>query len=86
MSQKAVETLLGRILTDEDFRKSFFPLAPASFELAAAQGFDLTAVERQALGTLEARHFEPLARDLDLRICRSYASEAAGGDREKRKH
>jgi hypothetical protein len=84
MSQKAVETLLGRILTDEGFRATFFPLDAASFDLAAAQGFDLTPVERDALATLDRGRFEPLARGLDSRICRTHAGEAMGGDRGKR--
>lgn len=78
MSQRCVEMLLGRILTDDGFRQSFFPVLPVSLELAAGQGFELTAVERSALLTLKRRHFECLARALDSRISRSGGMETDG--------
>ncbi|HEY6066147.1 MAG TPA: Os1348 family NHLP clan protein [Thermoanaerobaculia bacterium] len=74
MSQRSVEKLLGRILTDDDFRRSFFPVRSASFEIAAAHGLDLTPIERSALSSLRLRSFECLARALDPRISRSSAS------------
>ncbi len=70
MSQKSVEILLGRILTDEEFRRSFFPVQSKSFELAAAQGLELTPVERRALTRLRPGPFEFLAETLDPRIVR----------------
>jgi hypothetical protein len=75
MSQRSVEKLLGRILTDDDFRRSFFPLGRASFELAAANGLDLTPIERSALCSLNLRRFEILAQTLDPRISRSPSPE-----------
>ncbi|HEV8610768.1 MAG TPA: Os1348 family NHLP clan protein [Thermoanaerobaculia bacterium] len=83
MSQPSVEKLLGRILTDDDFRRSFFPVRAESFNLAAVHGFDLTSVERSALSSLRRRPFECAAADLDARISRSSASQeavAAGGE------
>ena len=71
MSQRYVELLLGRILTDEDFRGSFFPVQAASFEAAAALGLELTPVERSALCTLQRQRFDTIARILDPRISRS---------------
>jgi hypothetical protein len=75
MSQRSVEKLLGRILTDDDFRRSFFPVRRASFELAAASGLDLTPIERSALCSLRMRRFEYLAQTLDPRISRCPSSE-----------
>jgi hypothetical protein len=83
MSQRNVEILLGRLLTDEDFRESFFPVGVSSFERAAAQGLELTAVERTALSALRRRSVECLARALDARICRSRLPEAASADGAK---
>jgi hypothetical protein len=77
MSQRSVEKLLGRILTDDDFRRSFFPVRVASFEVAATHGLDLTSIERSALSSLKLRRFECLAQTLDPRISRSSASEEA---------
>ncbi len=78
MSQKCVELLLGRILTDEDFRRSFFPVRTYSFEIAAAHGLELTPVERSALAFLRPRRFDFIAQTLDPRISRSRVSESKG--------
>ena len=74
MSQRDVEKLLGKILTDDEFRQSFFPVGRHSFEYAASHGLELTAVERSALSSLRSRAFECLARSLDPRISRSSAA------------
>jgi hypothetical protein len=75
MSQRNVEILLGKILTDDGFRRSFFPVGLSSFELAAGYGLELTAVERSALSTLPRRRLEFLARCLDARISVSRSEE-----------
>ena len=74
MSQKCVELLLGRILTDEDFRRDFFPIRDFSFAMAVSHGLELTAVERSALSTLQGRRFDFIAQTLDPRIARSGVS------------
>jgi hypothetical protein len=74
MSQRDVEKLLGKILTDDEFRHSFFPVGRHSFEFAASYGLDLTVVETSALSSLRSRPFERLARSLDPRISRSSPS------------
>ena len=94
MSQRNVEILLGKILTDEDFRRSFFPIQAASFEVAAAHGLELTPTEQSALCCLRRRRFEFIAHTLDPRISRSRApsgetaehaaSAAAGPERGNR--
>ncbi len=74
MSQRCVEILLGRILTDEDFRREFFPRVPdgaPNFAFAATHGLSLTEVERAAVARLERRRVDTLARTLDPRIARS---------------
>ena len=71
MSQKCVELLLGRILTDEDFRHSFFPIREFSFAMAAAHGLELTPIEKNALSSLRGRRFEFIANTIDPRISRS---------------
>jgi len=79
MSQRSVEKLLGKILTDEDFRKAFFPVRAASFEAAAAHGLELTAVEQSALYGLRRRRFDFIAESLDPRISRSGLSSSDSG-------
>jgi len=76
MSQRNVEILLGKLLTDEDFRRSFFPAQPSAekgpnFEAAASRCLDLTPVERSALSNLRRHRFELMAESLDPRISRS---------------
>ena len=78
MSQKCVELLLGRILTDEDFRRSFFPIRDFSFAMAAAHGLELTPVEKSALSNLKGRRFEFIAQTMDPRISRSGVSVFQG--------
>jgi hypothetical protein len=84
MSQRSVEKLLGRILTDDGFRASFFPVRAESFDLAAAHGFDLSPIEVSALSSLRRRAFECVATSLDPRIARSSPPEpgetVAAGD------
>jgi hypothetical protein len=78
MSQKCVELLLGRILTDEDFRRDFFPIRDFSFAVAAAHGLELSPVERNALSTLKSSRFEFIATTLDPRILRAGISVFRG--------
>lgn len=93
MSQRNVEILLGKLLTDEDFRKSFFP-APTSvekapnFDAAASRCLELTPVERSALSHLRRHRFELMAESLDPRISRSCGEdcgELSGGEADGRR-
>jgi len=87
MSQRNVEILLGKLLTDEDFRRSFFPAQRSAektpnFEAAASRCLDLTPIERSALSSLRRHRFELMAESLDPRISRS--CEDACGDAASR--
>ena len=83
MSQRDVEKLFGKILTDEGFRDSFFPVGRRSFELAAEHGLDFTAIERSALSCLRRRTFDSIAESLDPRIVRSSTLPAEASVSEK---
>ena len=80
MSQRNVEILLGKLLTDEDFRRSFFP-APSSgekapnFDAASSRCLDLTPIERSALSSLRRHRFELMAESIDPRISRSCSED-----------
>lgn len=76
--------LLGKILTDEDFRRSFFPVQASSFEIAAAQGMSLTPVEKSALATLRRHRFDFVAETLDPRLSRSGSSVPAAAESGER--
>jgi hypothetical protein len=80
MSQRNVEILLGKLLTDEDFRRSFFPPRTSAekapnFEAAESRCLDLTQVERSALSGLRRHRFDLMAESLDPRISRSCAEK-----------
>jgi len=71
--------LLGKILTDENFRRSFFssrafPDRVPNFDVAASKGLELTPVEKSALSNLRRRRFDLIAQTLDPRISRSSAN------------
>ena len=67
MSQRAVEQILGRLLTDEEFRDRFFEEPRCA---CYASGFELTPVELQALRQIPRTPLEALSRRLDDRIRR----------------
>ncbi len=67
MSQRAVERVLGRLVTDETFRKSFFHDAAAALVADAA---DLTDDELDALRRVPRDAVKALCARLDDRICR----------------
>ena len=74
MTQEAVERLLGRLLTDDRFRRS----AVTSIERAAAQeGYQLSDEEVQALKPDDLMRLENVAAQLDRSIkrfgCGQYA-------------
>ena len=49
MSQQAVESVIGRLVTDEAFRRRFREQPAAVIEELIASGVPLTSVERRAL-------------------------------------
>ena len=69
MSQRCVESVLGRLITDAAFREQFF-LQPetACRDQSLA---DLTATELSALLNVNPREFEVAAAGLDPRIVRA---------------
>jgi hypothetical protein len=68
MSQKCVESVIGRLATDEAFRSRFQADRAAALDALAAEGLDLTEVERRALLDLDCRACERFADELDPRI------------------
>jgi hypothetical protein len=63
MTQAAVQTVIGRAVTDAAFRKALFA-DPAQ----ALAGYDLSADERAALQALDAEQVAAFAGALDQRI------------------
>ena len=71
MSQRGVERILGRMITDQGYREDFFhdPIM-AGFRIGA----DLTHEEVDALLRIPAAALADLSARLDDRICRLHIS------------
>ena len=68
MSQEAVERVLGRLITDEGFRR----LASYSLEAASLQeGYRLSPVELRLLSCLELQNIAELSGRLNPGLCRA---------------
>jgi hypothetical protein len=68
MSQRDVETLLGRLLTDGTFRRRFFSTPE---EIISKEPLQLIPRELQAVLAMDAREIERFAYRLDPRIVRA---------------
>jgi hypothetical protein len=69
MSQRAVEQVLGKLLTDEAFREAFFA-NPESAVFRA--GLTLAPAEMEGLRSVSPRALASLCACLDSRLCRLY--------------
>ena len=68
MSQDAVERLLGRLITDENFRQ----MAADSLFVACHQtGFQLSSTEMELLSGLDIDWFAEFSRHIDDGLCRA---------------
>jgi hypothetical protein len=77
MSQLAVERVLGRLLTDPEFRNDFLE-QPVG--VCRDQGLDLTPVELAALSRIDARTLRALAVHLDPKIVRAMTRHLGDGE------
>ena len=75
MTQRAVEQALGRLVTDEHFRRAF---QRDPFRASFEAGFVLTPTELEALVALGERELDRLGKKLDDRICRLDVPDDAG--------
>lgn len=70
MSQRNVELLIGRLLTDEDLRRQFGRMPARAIEDFCRQGWELTAAEVEALSTTDATMWSDLAARIPSRLQR----------------
>jgi len=68
MSQRSVEMVIGRLATDEEFRRRFEANRAGVLEEVVAAGLALTPVEQRALLDLDFSACKRFARQLDPRI------------------
>lgn len=68
MSQRNVEQVIGKLATDEGFRRKFEVNREAALTETIANGMQLTPVEQRALLDLDVNACERFAGCLDPRI------------------
>jgi len=71
MSQDFVERLLGRMLTDANFRDD---AATSLTKVCRREGYDLTEGELNLVERINIRTFESVASRLDPGLCRATTS------------
>jgi hypothetical protein len=78
MAQKNVQLIIGRILTDEEFRADFLERPIVTLASLRDRGFDLTNIEVDALARTDARLWRCGAEWIDARIqrCRLNVGDA----------
>ena len=68
MSQRSVERVIGRLATDEEFRRRFTEDPVGVLRELLECGIDLTGLELRALASIDASLVERLADAIDPRI------------------
>jgi hypothetical protein len=80
MSQRAVEQVLGRLVTDEGFLEAFLADPRGT---AARAGLDLSPKELHALTRIPRAALASLCASVDDRICRLYVPGRPGAETEE---
>lgn len=82
MSQRAVEHTVGRLVTDERFRRVFAHDPAAALRELAEEGLELTAHEEAALIATDPHLWDQLADGMDPRLQKiSLQSRPTGNSR-----
>ena len=79
MTQRSVEILIGKLVSDEGLRTGFLADPRRTVESFRLSGFDLNPLERQALQSLDPQALRMLADRLDPRLQKA-ALHADDGD------
>ena len=70
MTQRNVEWLLGRLITDDDLRTSFIRDPARTLDELSRQGWDLTPTEREALLSKDPATWRDIAQQIPSRLRR----------------
>lgn len=65
MSQRNVEMVVGRLVTDEGFRRRFAAAPRTTIQELIEGGLDLNPCESRALSALDANWIERFAQEID---------------------
>ena len=68
MSHRSVETIIGKLATDEGFRRRFLEDPAAVLDELRGQGWELSPVETGALAALDQVAITAFAEALDRRL------------------
>ena len=68
VSQRNVEILIGRLITDEAFRDAFVMNRSAALQRFQDMGYELTAVEIAAVLAVPAQWWRDVATQIDVRL------------------
>lgn len=71
MSQRTVEQVIGKLVTDEGFRRRFAEDPRAAIEEVARWGCELNACEWRALLRIDTRRFDRLAEAVDPQLLKA---------------
>jgi hypothetical protein len=66
--QRCIEVVIGRLITDEDFRRQFIADPNAALTEAGGRGLQFSASEIAALINTDAELWERVADQLDPRL------------------
>jgi hypothetical protein len=68
MSHRSVETIIGKLATDEGLRRRFLADAPAVLDELRGQGWELSPIETGALAALDRTAITAFADAIDRRL------------------
>jgi hypothetical protein len=80
MSHKSVEAVIGKLATDEGFRRRFLVDARAALDELQQRGIELTPVEVQALAALDPEAVSAFAGNIDGRLQKVDCTSNGNGD------
>jgi len=70
MSQRHIEKLVGRLLTDEELRSAFIRRPAETLDSLCAAGWEISPLEREALLAEDPTVWRDLARRIPRRLQR----------------
>ena len=80
MSHKCVEAIIGKLATDEGFRRRFLEDAAGALEEVRKLGVELTPVEVQALAAIDRDVIRFFASGIDQRLQKVDLTSNGKGD------